>query len=102
MSNTTITNITDIQGNPSEIPLADLLANMPAGVTLADLLANISTPTSNIALIAPPAGEPADVLNVEMLTTISSTTTTISTATASISCPIPSSSASSPSTIYSF
>src|SRR5215469_13680181 len=103
MSNTTITNITDIQGNPTDIPLADLLANMPAGVTLADFLANISAPTSNIALIAPPAGEPADVLNVDMLTTNSTTTTTtISTSTAAISSTIPSFSASSPSTIYSF
>src|SRR5215469_9920986 len=103
MSNTTITNITDIQGNPADIPLADLLANMPAGVTLADFLANISTPTSNIALIAPPAGEPADVLNVDMLTTNSTTTTTtVSTSTAAISSTIPSFSTPPPSTIYSF
>src|SRR5215469_2582337 len=100
MSNT---NTNNLPMNPSEIPVADLLANLPAGVTLADFLSNFSINTPSIDLIEFPAVATADALIGEMLTTNSTTTTTtISTTTAAISCPIPSSSASSPSTIYSF
>ena len=75
MSHTTIT---DIPGNPSEIPIAELLENLPTGTThiaLADLLASNSTQTPNIELADVPASESADA----------NTTTTVSTTTAPIS-----------------
>src|SRR5215469_14941047 len=95
------TNIIDLPVNPSEIPIAELLENLPAGITLADLLANFSIPTSNIELIEPPAVVPADAITGGMQATISTTTTTISTTTAAISSSVPSSSASSPYTVHS-
>src|SRR5215469_12055560 len=91
MSHTTIT---DLTGNPSEIPIAELLENLPTGTThiaLANLLSSISTQTPNIELADVPASESADA----------NTTTTVSTTTASISSSIPSFSTSHPYTVYS-
>src|SRR5215469_17390922 len=101
MSNTTIT---DIPGNPSEIPIAELLENLPAGTThiaLADLLASLSTQTPNIELVEPPAVVPADALDGGMQTAISNTTTTAHTTTAPTISSVPSFSASRPYTVYS-
>src|SRR5215469_3242021 len=96
-----ITNIIGTSGNPSEIPVADLLVNLPAGVTLADLLANISTQTSDIVLVDVPAVAPADAITGGTQTTISTTTTTIFTTTAAISSSVPPSSVSNPYPVYS-
>src|SRR5215469_14996860 len=101
MSNTTVT---DIPGNPTEIPIAELLENLPAGTThiaLADLLGSLSTQTSNIELVEPPAVVPADALDGGMQTAISNITTTVTTTTAPINSSIPSFSTSHPYTVHS-
>ena len=101
----TTTNVSNSTGNPSEIPVADLLLNLPDGVSLADFLAKFSAPTLTISLEEPLAGAPADALTggiqTTLFTTISTTTTTISTTTAASSCPIPSFSASGSYTVHS-